>query len=68
MILLLGGTSETARFAAELARDGHTVLVSTATDVPLALPEHPALSRRSGALDRAAFAALLDKAQVSETN
>lgn len=59
MILLLGGTSETARLAAALAAAGRRVLVSTATDAPLALPERPLVSRRCGRLDAAAILALL---------
>lgn len=50
MILLLGGTSETAPLAAAFAAQGWPVLISTATDVPLILPEHPLLERRSGRL------------------
>ena len=34
-VLLLGGTSETAPLATALARAGHNVLVSTATDIAL---------------------------------
>lgn len=59
MILLLGGTGETASLAAALAGAGHRVIVSTATEAPLALPDHPLVSRRCGRLDAAAMAALL---------
>jgi precorrin-6A/cobalt-precorrin-6A reductase len=59
MILLLGGTSETAPLADALLEAGHRVLVSTATDVPLALPEHPNLRRRHGRLDAEAMAELM---------
>ncbi len=52
MILLLGGTSETAPIASALAIAGFKVLVSTATDVPLNVGDHPNISRRSGKLDR----------------
>jgi len=51
MILLLGGTSETAAIASALADAGFNVLVSTATDVPLNVGDHPSISRRSGRLD-----------------
>lgn len=51
MILLLGGTSETAEIAHALAQAGLTVLVSTATDVPLDIGFHPNISRRSGPLN-----------------
>ena len=51
MILLLGGTSETAPLAAGMVKAGFAVLVSTATDIPLELSDHPQLRRRSGPLD-----------------
>lgn len=51
MILLLGGTSETAPIAGELLRRGCRVLVSMATDNPLEIPPHPEMERRSGRLD-----------------
>jgi precorrin-6A/cobalt-precorrin-6A reductase len=50
MILLIGGTSETAPLALGMARAGCAVLVSTATDVPLATGDHPLIARRSGPL------------------
>ncbi|MEJ2201599.1 MAG: precorrin-6A/cobalt-precorrin-6A reductase, partial [Desulfuromonadaceae bacterium] len=59
MILLLGGTSESAPLAEALLRAGYRVLLSTATDVPLTLPEHPRLERRQGRLDGTALAALM---------
>lgn len=51
VILLLGGTSESAPLAMGLAEAGFSVLVSTATDVPLDVGEHPMIRRRAGALD-----------------
>ncbi|HAJ27748.1 MAG TPA: precorrin-6A reductase [Syntrophus sp. (in: bacteria)] len=51
VILLLGGTSETAPLAAGMVKAGFAVLVSTATDIPLELDDHPQLRRRSGPLD-----------------
>lgn len=51
MILLLGGTSETAPLALALAEAGYAVLVSTATQIPLDTGEHPAVRKRSGRLD-----------------
>ena len=51
MILLLGGTSETAAIASTLATAGLKVLVSTATDVPLNVGDHPNVVRRTGKLD-----------------
>lgn len=64
MILLLGGTSETAPIAAALARDGHRVLVSTATDAPLKLPRHRNVRRRCGRLTAAGMVALVRKWHV----
>ena len=58
MILLLGGTSETAAIASALAEAGLDVLVSTATDEPLAIGEDGRISRRVGRLDEAAMAEL----------
>ena len=51
MILLLGGTSDSARLALELAEEGYNVLLSTATDIPLNMAVHPNIRRRSGKLD-----------------
>jgi precorrin-6A/cobalt-precorrin-6A reductase len=53
MILLIGGTSETAPLGLALAEAGFKVLVSTATDVLLDVGIHPNLSRRTGILDHA---------------
>jgi precorrin-6A/cobalt-precorrin-6A reductase len=64
MILLLGGTSETAPLAEALLKAGHAVLVSTATDAPLTLPEHPRLRRRHGRLDGLAMAELMHREGV----
>ena len=58
MILLIGGTSETAPLATGLAAEGFEVLVSTATDAPLAIGDHPRISRREGRLDEAGMVAL----------
>ena len=59
MILLLGGTSETAPLAEALVEKGFSVLVSTATDIPLAIGNHPAIRRRSGLLDEPQLTRLL---------
>ena len=59
MILLLGGTSETAPLAAGMVKAGFAVLVSTATDIPLELDDHPQLQRRSGPLDASGLEALI---------
>jgi precorrin-6A/cobalt-precorrin-6A reductase len=58
MILLLGGTSETAPLAEALAAAGFKVLVSTATQVPLDVGKHPNISSRSGILDGEGMAQL----------
>jgi len=58
MILLIGGTSETAPLASGIARAGYEVLVSTATDAPLAIEDHPRLRRRTGRLDEEGLVAL----------
>jgi len=59
VILLLGGTSETAPLAAGMVKAGFAVLVSTATDIPLELDDHPQLRRRSGPLDAPGLEALI---------
>ena len=61
MILLIGGTSETAPLASGLAAAGYEVLVSTATDLPLAIGDNPRISRRMGRLDEEGMAALVKK-------
>ncbi|MCY3023452.1 MAG: precorrin-6A reductase [Planctomycetota bacterium] len=58
MILLLGGTSETAPLATALAEAGYDVLVSTATEVALDVGRHPRIRRRMGRLDVQAMIAL----------
>ncbi len=58
MILLIGGTSETAPLAEALAAAGFKVLVSTATEVPLDVGKHPNISSRSGLLDGEGMAQL----------
>ncbi|WP_005038280.1 precorrin-6A reductase [Holophaga foetida] len=63
MILLLGGTSETGPLASALLGRGLEVLVSTATDAPLALPE--GVRRRWGRLDGAALAELCCREGIS---
>jgi len=64
MILLPGGTSETAPLAEALARAGYGVLVSTATDVGLFIGSHPRIEHRFGGLDAAAMAALIRRRAV----
>ena len=59
MILLLGGTGDSARLALELAEAGYKVLVSTATEISLDMETHPNLCRRSGKLDEEGMARLV---------
>lgn len=65
MILLLGGTSETATLAAGMVKAGFAVLVSTATDIPLEMDDHPQLRRRSGPLDAPDLEALIQDNAIS---
>lgn len=58
MILLIGGTSETAPLASGLAEAGYEVLVSTATAASLAIGDHPRISRRAGRLDEEGMVAI----------
>ena len=58
MILLIGGTSETALLASGLADAGYAVLVSMATAAPLAIGAHPRISRRAGRLDEEGLVAI----------
>ena len=55
MILLLGGTSETAAIAEGLAGAGFEVVVSTATKTALNVGVHPRIHRRCGRLDAEAM-------------
>lgn len=55
MILLLGGTSETAAIAEGLAGAGFDVVVSTATETALNVGGHPRIHRRCGRLDAKAM-------------
>jgi precorrin-6A/cobalt-precorrin-6A reductase len=59
VILLLGGTSETAPVATALAEAGYRVLVSTATAVPLELGSHPRIAHRQGRLSESDMIALV---------
>ncbi|MBF0474788.1 MAG: precorrin-6A reductase [Deltaproteobacteria bacterium] len=64
MILLIGGTSETASFAEALAVAGFDVLVSTATDVALEVGRHPRIFRRCGRLDQAGLVRLITEKDI----
>lgn len=64
MILLLGGTSETAPMAEAVAAAGYRVLVSTATDIPLFVGAHPHITHRRGRLNQAEMVALVRKHRI----
>ena len=64
MILLFGGTSETAELATSLAHIGYSILVSTATDAPLDIGDHTAIRRRCGRLDVAGMLKLIAQESV----
>ena len=64
MILLLGGTSETAPLAEALADAGYEVLVSTATDVPLSVGNRPQISHRSGRLTESEMTVLVQQRAI----
>lgn len=59
MILLLGGTSESATIAAALAAAGVRVLVSSATDLASSVGASTLVSLRTGALDDEGLGALI---------
>jgi precorrin-6A/cobalt-precorrin-6A reductase len=64
VILLFGGTSETALLALMLARAGHRVLVSTATPMDLDTGRHRHVRRRIGRMDAAAMIALIQGEKI----
>jgi precorrin-6A/cobalt-precorrin-6A reductase len=64
MILLLGGTSDAAPLALRLAQAGYRVLVSKATDTPLAVGDHPAIEGRWGPLDDAGLAEVIHRGGI----
>jgi len=64
MILLLGGTSDTAPLAERLAQAGLRVLVSTASDAALSVGSHPNIRRRCGRLDRAGLKDLIERKSI----
>jgi precorrin-6A/cobalt-precorrin-6A reductase len=64
MILLLGGTSETALFAEGLTAAGYGVLVSTATEIPLAIGTRPGIQRRAGSLDEDGLRAIIESREI----
>jgi len=64
MILLLGGTSETAPVAEALAKAGYRVLVSTATNIDLFIGSHPRIGHRRGRLDAEQMSGLIRERRV----
>ncbi len=64
LILLLGGTSDSAPLAERLAQQGYQILVSTATEAELNVGQHPAIQRRSGILDKAGMIALIQENSI----
>ena len=65
MILLLGGTAETAGLALMIAEKGFKVLVSTATDIRLDIPGHPKITARKSRLDEDGMAALVQASGIN---
>ena len=65
LILLIGGTSETAPLANALADAGARVLVSTATEIVLDCGARAAIRRRSGRLDQDGMRDLLAREGVA---
>lgn len=61
MILLFGGTGETETIADALDGGGYRVLVSTATEIPLAVGSRFGVLRRFGRMDQAAICELIDR-------
>jgi precorrin-6A/cobalt-precorrin-6A reductase len=64
VILILGGTSETRPVARALADAGHRLLISTATNLPLELPDHGRIEQRAGGLDAEQLAELVRERNV----
>ncbi|MEE9603215.1 MAG: precorrin-6A reductase [Thermoguttaceae bacterium] len=64
MILLIGGTSDTAPLAERLARAGLQVLVSTATDERLCVGDHGNITRRSGPLGCRRLRELIERESI----
>lgn len=65
MILLVGGTSESAPLAQSLLQAGYQVMVSLATEVDLDLPDHSFLTVRRGRLDRGGFQQLISDRAIN---
>jgi precorrin-6A/cobalt-precorrin-6A reductase len=65
LILLMGGTSESVTIAGALARAGYPVLISMATEVPLAMHDLPGISLRRGRLNRDELTALIRQHSIA---
>ena len=65
MILLLGGTGETAEISTALAENGHSVLVSTATDNRLDVGNHELITRRIGRLDVKSICSIVEDKEIN---
>jgi precorrin-6A/cobalt-precorrin-6A reductase len=64
VILLMGGTSESAMIAEALTGAGFRVLVSMATDVPLAIPSEGSIELRRGRLNLERLTALIRERSI----
>ncbi|MBI4025564.1 MAG: precorrin-6A reductase [Verrucomicrobia bacterium] len=64
MILLLGGTRETAAMAEALTAAGYRAIVSTATEIPLSVGDSPDIVRRKGPLIEGDMAALIREKKI----
>jgi precorrin-6A/cobalt-precorrin-6A reductase len=64
-VLLIGGTSETYPVAKLLLEKCSSILVSTATDEPLQLPQNPTVKRRCGRLTESEFTNLLHEQGIT---
>jgi precorrin-6A/cobalt-precorrin-6A reductase len=65
VILLMGGTSESAMIAKAMADAGFSVLVSMATEIPLAIPSERNIESRHGRLDLEQLADLIKKRGIT---
>ncbi|OHD61633.1 MAG: precorrin-6x reductase [Spirochaetes bacterium GWF1_41_5] len=65
LLFFIGGTGETAPLCSSLAEHGYRLLVSTATDEPLSLPDIPDITRRTGRLDLASMTDLIRQSRSS---
>lgn len=64
MILLLGGTSDSAPIAEAIAQQGYDILVSTATDTPLSVGHHPRIQHRWGMLNQIQMGELITQQRI----